>query len=299
MANDTAVAFDRQVGVMGSLLGAQCLASSGEHWCLGTSLSGFTVSGQQNALTGTMALGYAATDRITIGGTIAVTTKGRIDHGAIDIAAAPAFGLWTSYSQGGASGTGFQGGLAFGYGETHADLTRGLGLDNVVPVAGRADLATFGAQASVGYGFTEGSWLVTPSLALATYHMSRAAYDEDTGADFPAQYDKLTGRLTTATLSLGGSRAIGGRQRIGLEAGLVADLDYRMTALAGTSSIPGLASFAQPATLGRHKVRPFLSGSYSVAIDTRSTVSIGASISRAAYGDTPAVGLNLGFSTAF
>ncbi|MFS8048746.1 hypothetical protein [Rhizobium sp. BR 314] len=299
IADASAIAFDRQVSEMGSVLGAQCRAAAGSHWCLSTSLSGFTVSDQQNALTGTMALGYGITDQIAVGGTIAMTAKGRISGKAFNIDAAPSFGLWSHYSAGGAVNSGFQADLAIGYDKTHAFITRGLSLDNVVPVAGSAGLSTFGARAGIGYGFVAGDWLLTPSASIDTYRMDRSAYNEDTDADFPIGYGKLSGRLTTATFSLGGSRPISEHQSISLQAGVVTDLDHSVTGLTGTSSIPGRTSFTQPETLDRNNVRPFLAGSYSFAIGTRSTVSVAAGVSRASYGNAPAVGLNVGFNAVF
>ncbi|RTL93688.1 MAG: hypothetical protein EKK31_31905 [Hyphomicrobiales bacterium] len=297
LADDTAVAFDRQAGMLSDMLGAQCRVAPGASWCLDTTLSGFAVSSQQNALIGRLSLGYALSGEVTAGLALAVTAKDSI--GAFDIAATPAFGLWSTYSAGGAAGTGFQADLAIAYGKTHADITRGLGLDNVVAVTGTADLATLAARAGIGYGLQEGQWLLTPSLALAAYRTSRSAYDEDANADFPARYESLTSDLTTATLSLGGERPISDRQRIGLNAGIVADLDYGKAGLQGTSTIPGMGTISQTETLGRNKARPFLAASYAIDTSPGSTLHVDAGISRAAYGSKPGLSLDIGYGTAF
>lgn len=299
LADNTAIVFARQVGVLTDLLNGECRITPGASWCLSTTLSGFAVSGQQSALTGRVSLGYAVDEQITTGLALAVTTKDRIGDGAFDIATMPSFGLWGTYSAGGTAGTGLQADIAAAYGKTRADITRGLGLDNVIAVAGNADLATLAGRAGVGYGFVGKGWLVTPSLSLETYRMSRSAYDEDASADFPAQYNRLTTNLTTATLSLAGEHPIGDRQRIGLNTGIVADVDYTKAGLGGTSTIPGMGKVSQNETLHRNTIRPFIEASYSFNVGDRSTLSVGAGLSRAAYGDDPALSVQIGYGTAF
>ncbi len=125
------------------------------------------------------------------------------------------------------------------------------------------------------------------------------AYDENADADFPARYDRLTSDLATATLSLGGERPIGDRQRIGLNAGVVADLHYGKAGLGGTSSIPGLGTISQAETLARNEVRPFVAATYATDLNAHSTLHAGAGVSRPAYGGKPAFSLEIGYGAMF
>lgn len=166
----------------------KCFEASG--WLSRTAATAGDDIGTQTSGLGALTFGRALDAETTVGGTISISATD-LDGNAFDMGTGVGVSIWSEYSQRGLARTGWQLGAALGLGTERGDITRGLGLSNVMPATGEADLSTAAAQISAGYGFQRNDWIVTPSASLAYFNTRRSAYVEE-GADFNASYDALS-----------------------------------------------------------------------------------------------------------
>lgn len=303
ITNDTEIAVAQQQAIVGRLIDDTCLAEDDQSclrvggWLANTSSTASQDIGSRTSGVATLTYGRGLDGQTTVGGTLSVSGSSLSANG-FDMGAGVGFSLWSEYSEGGLARTGWQAGAAIGWGRESGSITRGRGLENVMLATGDASLETFGARATIGYGFQQQDWLITPSATLAHFRTSRSAYIE-TGADFNASYDALSMQRTTATLAISGERSVSEQGILSLGVGVEHDLSADRVTLTGASTIPGMETFAVGSTLERHRTRGFLDAGYTHDLGDNRTISGSLRVGQAAFGSAPQVSLGVHYGVRF
>ncbi len=305
LANDADVATAAQQWTLTSILDQTCFAGRKGGFCL--SLGGrFSYTGSDDAhdlgsrtgATGLLSLGYGVDATTTLGATAALGLTD-LDHNGFDMETGYGFGVWGEYSEEGASRTGWQIGLAAGWGTQDTDITRGIGLDNVELVDGSSDLSTLSGRLSLGYGFSNpDDWVLTPRASVTAYRTRLDAYRE-TGGDFTADYDRMEVTTTTATVEVTAVKRIGNGSRLSLGAGLDYDIDAERARLEGTSNLLGLETFSVGSSLDRNDLRPFVAAAYSFKVTDSSWFTTSAGVQSPVFGSSPRIDAGLRYCIRF
>jgi hypothetical protein len=302
LANDSAAALAEQQFAIGEVLSQGTLADQGRS-VMSVRAAGRRTGedmpdlGRRTTPVGALSFGYGVSDTLTLGGTISLNGNQLPDNG-FDVDTGPGVALWAEYSEGGRARTGLQFGGAIGYARADAEISRGRLLANDALATGDARIETRAVQASLGYGFGQGDWLVTPSLGVAHYESRRDAYTES-GAAFSASYESLRTSRTVATLGVTGETAVSDQGRLALGVGLDHELDPEDLRLSGTSDIPGLASFDVASDIDINRTRPFATAGYSHDFGDGSVVKGDLRVGRAVYGSTPSVAAGVTYEIRF
>ena len=305
LANDADVATAAQQWALASILDQTCFAGRKGGFCL--SLGGrFSYTGSDDAhdlgsrtgATGLLSLGYGVNEAFTLGATAALGLT-ELDHNGFDMQTGYGFGVWGEYSEKGVSRTGWQIGLAAGWGTQDTDITRGIGLDNVEPVEGSSDFSTISGRLSLGYGFSNpDDWVLTPRASVTAYRTRLDAFEETEG-DFTADYDRMEVTTTTATVEVTAVKRIGNGSRLSLGAGLDYDLDADRARLEGTSTVPGLETFSIGSSLDRNDLRPFVLAAYSFRVTDSSWFTTSAGVQSPVFGSSPRIDAGLRYCVRF
>ena len=257
--------------------------------------------GSRTGSTGLLSLGYGIDETTTLGATAALSLAD-LDHNGFDMGTGYGFGIWGEYSEDGATRTGWQLSAVAGWGTQDADITRGMGLDNVELVDGSSDLNTISGRLSLGYGISSNSddWLLTPRASVTAYRTRLDAYEETEGdCDFTASYDRLEVNTTTATLDVTAAKRLGNCSKLSLRAGLDYDLDADRATLEGTSNLLGLETFSAGSTLDRNDLRPFALAAYSFRVTCNSWFTTSAGVQSPVFGSSPRIEAGLRYSAQF
>lgn len=305
LANDADVAIAAQQWAIGSIFDQTCFAGRKGGTCL--SLSGrFSYTGtdddlglgSRTGLTGMLSLGYGIDETITLGATAALSLTD-LDHNGFDMGTGYGFGIWGEYSEDGATRTGWQLSAVAGWGTQDADITRGIGLDNVELVDGSSDLNTTSGRLSLGYGFSNpDDWVLTPRASVTAYRTRLDAYEETEG-DFTASYDRLEVNTITARLDVTAAKRLGNGSKLSLRAGLDYDLDADRATLEGTSNLLGLKTFSASSTLDRNDLRPFALAAYSFKVTDSSRFTTSAGVLSPVFGSSPRIDAGLRYCVRF
>ena len=309
LANDADVAIAAQQWAIGSILDQTCFAGRKGGTCL--SLAGrFSYTGaddeldlgSRTGLTGLLSLGYGIDETTTLGATAALSLTD-LDHNGFDMGTGYGFGIWGEYSEDGDTRTGWQLSAVAGWGTQDADITRGMGLDNVELVDGSSDLNTISGRLSLGYGISSNSndWLLTPRASVTAYRTRLDAYEETEGdyCDFTASYDRLEVNTTTATLDVTAAKRLSNCSKLSLRAGLDYDLDADRATLEGTSNLLGLETFSANSTLDRNDLRPFALAAYSFKVTCSSWFTTSAGVQSPVFGSSPRLDAGLRYNVRF
>jgi probable HAF family extracellular repeat protein len=303
LTNDTEIAVAQQQAVVGRLMDETCLAEDDQSclrvggWLTNIGSTASQDIGRRTSGVATLTYGRGLDGQTTVGGTLSMSGSSLSSNG-FDMGTGVGFSLWSEYSEGGLARTGWQAGAAVGWGRESGSITRGRGLENVMLATGDASLETVGARATIGYGFQQQDWLITPSATLAHFRTSRSAYTE-TGADFNASYDALSLQRTTATLAIAGERSVAEQGILSLGVGVEHDLSADRATLTGTSTIPGMETFAVGSNLERHRTRGFLDAGYTHDLGDNRTISGSLRVGQAAFGSAPQVSLGVHYGVRF
>jgi len=305
LANDTAVAAAQTQQAVSALLAPGCRVAPGRKTCLSVagSLSGSGSDtalglGSQSLNGVTLSAGHRAGETATIGLTLALGTAEQ-SGSAFDADASRGIALWARWEERPGTGLGWQASAGAGWSGAGQRITRGAGLPLVSPASGEADLSGSGVTAGVGYGLAAGGGLTLgPAVGLTWIGTTRAAYSE-TGGGFTGSYAAMDQDVTFATLGFGGAQLLDGGLALALDAGFEVDLDAPDVTVAGTTTVPGLPSFSDTASLRRNDLRPYLSATVTRALDDRSVLQVGASLATPIYSDAPEWGGSIGYTISF
>jgi probable HAF family extracellular repeat protein len=288
LANDAELAVDNQQSAIGHLIDQTLLAEKETSrirlggWLTNTADTRSEDIGEQTNAIGTLTYGRGLDGKTTLGATVSISAT---DLGRNNFDPNTGYGasIWAEYSETGLARSGLQAGLAIGWGQVSSDITRGRDLPNVIEVEGDADLATWGARATVGHGFQNETWLITPSANIYYFDTKRNRYDES-GADFLGSYESLSVDRTMASLELSGERKVSEKGILELTLGIEHDFDENKVTLNGQSDVPGQENFSIESSLNRRDTRAFLSSIYSYQLNEDATLSAVFRVGQAPYG---------------
>jgi outer membrane autotransporter protein len=129
--------------------------------------------------------------------------------------------------------------LAASYNSSNLDVSRSV-LTNTEAGKGRTNLISKGVLVQVGYGFKLNDVLkLQPYAGVRFSEISRNAYTETSGADFPITFAKARKKSTTALLGLNFEMALTQKLSANLGAGFERDLSASLDGYAGNISYLG------------------------------------------------------------
>ena len=302
LANESAVAQTEQQFALGQVMSQGGFAAAGQTFVsarVGSQMTDRnpTTIGARTTSLAALTFGRGISDTFTLGATISLSGTS-LKNIAFDMGTGFGAAIWGQYSAGGVARTGLQFSGALGYMRAEGKVARGRVLTGVLLATGASTVQTRAMEASLGYGFEQGNWLVTPSLGVAHYETIRAAYTESTAA-FNASYDAMRTSRTVATLGVTGEFVLGEQGRLSLGVGVDHDVNPERPRLTGTSDIPGLATFEIGSTFNPNRTRAFATVGYTHDFGNGSTVSGDLRVGQAVYGTTPSVGLGVTYRMRF
>lgn len=288
LANDGELAAANQQFAIGHLIDQTLLAEKETSrmrlggWLANTADTRSDDIGEQTNAIGTLTYGRGLDGKTTLGATVSISAT---DLGRNNFDPSTGYGasLWAEYSETGLARSGWQAGAAIGWGQVSSEITRGRDLANVTEVEGEADLRTWGARATAGYGFQNETWLVTPSASIYYFDTKRDSYAES-GADFLGRYDSFSVGRSMASLEISAERSVSEKGILELTLGLEHDFDEDRVTLNGQSDVPGQENFSIESNLDRRNTRAFVRSTYSYHLDENSILSAVFRVGQAAYG---------------
>ncbi len=204
------------------------------------------------------------------------------------------YGAWLDVAPGGPGPFGFKARLAAGGAVQQNLFERGAGLENVQVTPGRADLNTLSARATVQYGIPLGKLALVPNAGITWQRSTLDAFDEKVDGDFPAQFGQTRWQTSYATAGADLVLPLGPDTRVSLGGKVDFDLDSDPVIMTGTSTIPGMETFAVPSLYPRKDTR----GRFELGVEHGSdTMSLKATVGvhTPVLGDEPVVVFGIGF----
>lgn len=302
LANTSAAAMVEQQSAIGSMMQNNVSVTAGQTMMstqgnvLHTGKNPTTIAGRTTS-SAAVSVAHGVTENFTLGATASVN-RASLHNDAFDMDTGFGLSVWGQYSEGGEARTGLQVGAALGYMRSRGNISRGVLPSELTRATGKATVETRAFQATLGYGFTGGEWLLTPSLGVAHFETRRSAYTE-TGSSFSASYDEVKSSRTVVTLDVGGEFAVSDRGRIHLGVGVDHDLKMQHPRLTGTSDVPGLAEFDISSTRAQNRTRAYASLGYTHRFEQGHSISGNIRVGQAVYGTTPSVGLGVTYGMRF
>jgi len=207
-----------------------------------------------------------------------------------------ATGLWLRGNPGGAGLT-WKIGAAYMGGD--ATILRDASLSSTEAGFGDSRLSATSLQAEIGYGMDRGSMRITPFAGLRHTKVKRDGYTETNAVSFPLTYDDYEQSWTVARFGVHADMAAGARGQLRLSAGLETDLSRSNDPVTGTSSLPGMTTFAVPAAAVAHDTRGFVQGQYVHGLGNGSAIDLSLGIAQSAYGGGALVTAAIGWQMHF
>lgn len=150
---------------------------------------------------------------------------------------------------------------------------------------GQSSLTAKGAQLEAAYGLpVNGIWHAAPFVGIKLTAISRAAYTETSGADFPVSYRAVSQSATIAYAGMQGTAVVRSALTVSVRDGIEHDMGSRIDSYAGSIDTLGAFSLTAPNV---QCTRAF--ASVQVAYRLSSTQSISAA---AYYSQQPLQGAN-------
>ena len=303
LANDSAVALAQSQFALGEVMDQTVFAADGK--MVMSARAGLmhternpTHVGQRDTSLAALSFGYGLSDTVTVGASLGLNGSS-LKNNAFDMETGRNIALWGLYSAGGTERTGLQFGAAIGLGTSEGEIARGRLLTDVNLATGSSKVTTRAVEASLGYGIEQANgWLLTPSVTLAHFDTTRAGYTE-AGASFNATYDAMEFSRTELTLAVEGEVKVGENGRLRIGGGIEQELNPEKPRLSGTTDLPALPTFDIEGDFVPNKTRPFVTAGYTHDFGNGSSVTADVKLGRAVYGNSPDVGLGVGYGWKF
>lgn len=247
--------------VLGFALHDECNSYSVRNVCVSASGRSSRVEGGFADTGAQLQLGYRFSPQLRIGASldqgISTSTPGNytVNHSQ------PLVALYAAYAPTG-SPTGLQLKVSVAQGSDDIGITRSL-LANTEAGRGASSLTAKGVQLEAGWGWALGRWQAMSFAGVKDMRLSRAAYTETSGADFPVSYKKVRQSATTAYAGLQASSALATNLMVSLRGGVEQDLHRHQDGYAGTMEFLGPFAVAAP-TVRRTRAFATVSGAYQI-----------------------------------
>ena len=151
-------------------------------------------------------------------------------------------------------------------------------LANTEAGQGQSSLSTRGAQFEAAFGLpVNGNWQAAPFAGIKSAAVSRAAYTETSGADFPLSYRAVSQSSTTAYAGLQGTAAIRPALTVSVRGGFEHDISNRIDGYAGSNDILGGFALSAPHV---QRTRAFASVQAAYRLSPSQSISAAAYVSQ-------------------
>lgn len=263
--------------LLGVALNDDCTNFGNRNVCVSVGGRASTVDGNTaSATAGTLQLGYRVSPQWRVGIT---ADQGLSAAGAGNYAVRQTQPLMAAYAVYAPSGSaqGLQVKASLAYGTDDVSISR-TALTNTEAGQGQSSLSTKGAQLEAAYGLpVNGMWQAAPFAGIKSTAVSRAAYTETSGADFPVSYSAVSQSATTAYAGMQGTAVIRPALTVSVRGGIEHDIGNRIDSYAG--SIDTLGAFSLSAA-DVQRTRAFASVQAAYRLSPTQSISAAAYVSQ-------------------
>lgn len=263
--------------LLGVALNDDCTNFGNRNVCVSVGGRASAVDGNTaSATAGTLQLGYRVSSHWRVGIT---ADQGLSAAGAGNYAVRQTQPLMAAYAVYAPSGSaqGLQLKASLAYGTDDVSISR-TALTNTEAGQGQSSLSTKGAQLEAAYGLpVSGMWQAAPFAGIKSTSVSRAAYTETSGADFPVTYSAVSQSAATAYAGMQGTAAIRPALTVSVRGGIEHDMGNRTDSYAG--SIDTLGAFALSAA-DVQRTRAFASVQAAYRLSATQSISAAAYVSQ-------------------
>lgn len=250
---------------------------------------------------GALVAAYRITPNIRLGAfvdyAVSRDTPTGIKHGDAE----PTVGIFSVYEQN-TDRTGFNARVAGAYNHGSMTMTRDASLTDTEAGSGKAGMNAFALSAEAGYGVRIApTFVAVPYLGIRYTDVTRKGYAEAETTDVtaPLSYSDYGQKLTTA---LGGVRfhgEIGERVSAFVGLGAEYDIDRKMDAYSGTSSITDLETFSIATNSHPNRLRASVSAGVAYKVAANQSLSGQIGLRQQAYSADPSVVSMVKYSVGF
>ena len=212
----------------------------------------------------------------------------------------PIFGGFVVYQEN-ADTSGFRFRASVAYQEAQLRVTRSA-LTNTEAGQGTGTLGSlgFGAEASYGFRDTNG-WVFAPYAGIRRIETSRGRYTETTSdaVTYPLSYDRFGQYVTSGITGVRVQGPIADGLTFVAGAGLEYDLNSRLDAYSGTSTVPGLESFSVTTDEDARRLRAVGSVGLRYSVAANQQLMLDAGVRETPYSDKPNITTMVRYAMGF
>ena len=293
--------LSQRSSVIMSMMDYDCETFDAKGYCV-SFRARYSAMDSQNEGAGVFSAAYRASDKIRIGTFLDYRASEKDGMGLKQGDTMPTIGAFAAYTYTGHA-IGFQAKASAAYNTGKITVTRvGSEADNTEAGSGKAGLSTYAVGAELGWGFAVSSTvLATPYAGVRYSNATRKGYTEETvtGVAFPISYDAYYQRLTTATAGVRLTGMVTDKVGYQVSLGGEYDLAHKANTYSGTSTIPGLETFALANTGSSNRARVVASAGLYYQMDKTQRLTASVGVRGQAYSSQPSVSTLVGYQVAF
>jgi probable HAF family extracellular repeat protein len=256
--------------VLGLALQDECNSYSVRNVCVSAGGRSSRVEGGFTDTAAQLQLGYRISPQLRIGASLDQGVSTSTPFNYTVTRSQPLVALYAAYALTGTT-TGLQLKASVAQGSDDVGITRSV-VAHTEAGHGNSALTVKGMQLEAGWGWTLGRWQAMSFAGVKDMRLSRAAYTETSGADFPVSYQAVRQSATTAYAGLQASSELAANLMINLRGGVEHDLRNHQDLYVGT--IESLSPFAIAAPTVQ-RTRAFAAVSSAYRITPTQQLSIG------------------------
>jgi hypothetical protein len=253
-----------------------------------------------NEFTGLFTAAYRVTNEIRLGLFADHRFSGTTPDGMRLRNNTPIFGGFAVYQEN-ADTSGFRFRASVAYQEAQLRVTRSE-LTNTEPGQGTSTLGSLGFGAEVSYGLRDANgWVFAPYAGIRRLETSRGRYTETTSdsVEFPLSYNRFGQYVTSGITGVRVQGPIADGLTFVAGAGLEYDLNSRLDAYSGTSTVPGLAGFSVTTDENAHRLRAVGSAGLRYAVASNQQLMLDAGVRETPYSDKPNITTMVRYAIGF
>jgi hypothetical protein len=253
-----------------------------------------------NEFTGLFTAAYRVTNEIRLGLFADHRFSGTTPDGMRLRNNTPIFGGFAVYQEN-ADTSGFRFRASVAYQEAQLRVTRSE-LTNTEPGQGTSTLGSLGFGAEVSYGLRDANgWVFAPYAGIRRLETSRGRYTETTSdsVEFPLSYNRFGQYVTSGITGVRVQGPIADGLTFVAGAGLEYDLNSRLDAYSGTSTVPGLESFSVTTDEDARRLRAVGSAGLRYNVAANQQLMLDAGVRETPYSDKPNITTMVRYAMGF
>ena len=267
--------------VLGLALHDECNSYSVRNVCVSAGGRSSRVEGGFADTAAQLQLGYRLSPQLRIGATVDQGISNSTPVNYVVNHSQPLVALYAAYASTGTP-DGLHLKLSIAQGSDDVGITRSA-LVNTEAGHGSSQLNAQGAQLEAGWGWALGRWQAVSFAGVKGTRISRAAYTETSGADFPVSYQAVRQSATTAYAGLQANSELAANLMVNLRGGVEQDLRSHQDGYAGSMEFLGPFVVAAPSV---QRTRAFAAVSGAYRITPTQQISVGVEYSQPPQKDT-------------